>query len=68
MKLSNRWCTCIPGDIYRKVAIGCLDVIHKQNADRLVIADGNHGGSLVIPEITDFSTPYSLYRLSGVFN
>lgn len=43
----------IPGEIYRKVAIGCLDVIHKQNADRLVIADGNHGGSLVIPELTD---------------
>ena len=45
--------TAIPGDIYRKVAIGCLGVIHKQNVDRLVIADGNHGGSLVIPEITD---------------
>lgn len=43
----------IPGDIYRKVAVGCLDVIHKQNPDRLVVADGNHGGSLVIPELTD---------------
>ena len=43
----------IPGDIYRKVAIGCLDVIHRQNPDRIVVADGNHGGALVIPEITD---------------
>ena len=43
----------IPGPIYRKVAKGCLDVIHKQRADRLVVADGNHGGSLVIPELTD---------------
>jgi len=43
----------IPGDVYRKVAIGCLDVIHRQNLDRLVVADGNHGGSLVIPELTD---------------
>ena len=43
----------IPGETYRKVAIGCLDVIHKQNPDRLVVADGNHGGSLVTPELED---------------
>lgn len=43
----------IPGDIYRKVAKGCLDVIHRHQPDRLVIADGNHGGALVIPELTD---------------
>lgn len=43
----------IPGNIYRKVAVGCLEVIHRQNADRMVVADGNHGGSLVIPELTD---------------
>jgi len=45
--------TAIPGDIYRKVAIGCLDVIHRWNAERIVIADGNNGGALVIPELTD---------------
>jgi aryl-phospho-beta-D-glucosidase BglC (GH1 family) len=45
--------TAIPGDIYRKVAIGCLDVIHRQNAHRIVVADGNNGGALVIPELTD---------------
>lgn len=45
--------TPIPGEIYRKVAKGCLEVIHRYNADRLVVADGNHGGALVIPELTD---------------
>ena len=43
----------IPGELYRKVAMGCLEVIKKYNADRIVIADGNDGGSLVIPELTD---------------
>lgn len=43
----------IPGELYRKVAKGCLDVIHKQTPDRLVVADGNHGGALVIPELVD---------------
>ena len=47
--------TPIPGDIYRKVAIGCLDVIHRHNPDRLVVADGNHGGSLVTPELNDLN-------------
>jgi len=43
----------IPGDIYRKVAIGCLNVIHRQTPDRIIIADGNNGGALVIPELID---------------
>lgn len=45
--------SAIPGEIYRKVAKKCLAVIHKYNPDRLVMADGNNGGALVIPEITD---------------
>ncbi len=45
--------TAIPGNIYRKIAMGCLDVIHKQTPDRIVVADGNHGGALVIPELND---------------
>jgi len=45
--------SAIPGDVYRKVAIGCLDVIHRQTPNRLVVADGNHGGSLVTPELND---------------
>ena len=55
--------TPIPGEIYRKIAKGCLEVIHKYNADRLVIADGNHGGNLVIPELMDLP----LDRLRGYF-
>ncbi|MFZ4261208.1 glycoside hydrolase family 5 protein [Sphingobacterium sp. HJSM2_6] len=43
----------IPGAIYRQVAKGCLAVIKKHNPDRLVIADGNHVGALVIPELVD---------------
>lgn len=45
--------SAVPGDLYRKVALGCLSVIHAHNRDRIVIADGNHGGSLVIPELVD---------------
>ena len=51
--------SAIPGEIYRKVAIGCLDVIHNQKKDRLVVADGNSGGSLVIPELTDLNIAQS---------
>jgi aryl-phospho-beta-D-glucosidase BglC (GH1 family) len=45
--------SAIPGQTYRKVAMGCLNVIHRQTPNRLVVADGNHGGSLVIPELID---------------
>jgi aryl-phospho-beta-D-glucosidase BglC (GH1 family) len=53
--MNDQFCpsTAIPGEIYRKVAKGCLEVIHKQTPDRLVVADGNHGGSLVTPELED---------------
>jgi hypothetical protein len=53
--MNDQFCpsTAIPGETYRKVAIGCLEVIHRHNPDRLVVADGNHGGSLVIPELED---------------
>jgi len=53
--MNDQFCpsTAIPGETYRKVAMGCLEVIHKQTPDRLVVADGNHGGSLVTPELED---------------
>ena len=53
--MNDQFCpsTAIPGETYRKVAKGCLEVIHKYNPDRLVVADGNHGGSLVTPELED---------------
>lgn len=43
----------IPGDIYRKVAAGALDVIHNINPNHLVIAGGNDVGSTVVPELLD---------------
>lgn len=53
--MNDQFCpsTAIPGEVYRKVAQGCLQAIHKQRKDRLVIADGNQGGGIVIPELTD---------------
>ena len=42
----------VPGEIYRKVAEGASKVIWKANKDRLIVADGNSGGSNVIPELT----------------
>ena len=42
----------VPGDVYRKVAARAAETIHKENKDHLVIADGNSGGNIVIPEIS----------------
>jgi aryl-phospho-beta-D-glucosidase BglC (GH1 family) len=55
--MNDQFCPsgAIPGATYRKVALGCLNVIHRQTPDRLVVADGNHGGSLVTPELTDLN-------------
>jgi aryl-phospho-beta-D-glucosidase BglC (GH1 family) len=49
----------VPGDIYRKVAKGATEAIRKENKDHLVIADGNSGGSVVIPELTDLDIAQS---------
>ncbi len=49
----------VPGEIYRKVAMGASEVIRKANPDRLIIADGNSGGSNVIPELTDLNIAQS---------
>ncbi|RAK00103.1 aryl-phospho-beta-D-glucosidase BglC (GH1 family) [Larkinella arboricola] len=45
----------VPGEVYRKVAKAAAEAIRKENPDHLVIADGNSGGSTVIPEITDLN-------------
>lgn len=47
--------TAVPGEVYRKVAKAAAEAIRKSNPDHLVIADGNSGGSSVIPEITDLN-------------
>jgi endoglucanase len=49
----------VPGDIYRMVAIGASKVIWKANIERLIVADGNSGGSNVIPELTDLNIAQS---------
>ena len=49
----------VPGDIYKKVAKKCLDVIHQYTPDRLVIADGNGGGSIAVPELADLDLAQS---------
>jgi endoglucanase len=51
--------SAVPGDIYRKVAQGALQAIHKENKHRLVIADGNNVGNNTIPEIADLDIAQS---------
>ena len=49
----------LPGEVYRKVAQGARDAIRKETPDRLVIADGNQGGSMVTPELIDLNIAQS---------
>jgi endoglucanase len=49
----------VPGDVYRKVAKGAADAIRKIKPDAIVIADGNNGGSNVIPELADLNIAQS---------
>lgn len=49
----------VPGDTYRKVVIGAVDAIRKENKSRIVIADGNDVGTRVIPEIADLNVGQS---------
>ncbi len=47
--------TAVPGETYRKVAIGASKAIWAANPDRLIVADGNSGGSNVTPELIDLN-------------
>jgi aryl-phospho-beta-D-glucosidase BglC (GH1 family) len=49
----------VPGDIYRKVAQGASKAIWSVTPDRLIVADGNGGGSYVIPELADLNIAQS---------
>ena len=49
----------VPGETYRKVALGASKVIRESNPERLIVADGNSGGSNVIPELTDLNIAQS---------
>jgi endoglucanase len=52
-QLSKR--SSVPGAIYRKVALAASEAIRKENAEHLIIADGNDAGNSVIPEIADLN-------------
>lgn len=43
----------LPGELYRKVATAAAAAIRKESPGRLIVADGNSGGSLVVPELAD---------------
>lgn len=45
--------SAVPGETYRKVAMGALKAIRTEKPDALVIADGNNVGNSVIHEIKD---------------
>lgn len=49
----------VPGDIYKKVADGASKKIWAANKKRLIVADGNSGGSNVIPELTGLNIAQS---------
>lgn len=47
--------TAVPGAIYRTVAQAAATIIRNENPSSYVIADGNNGGSDVIPELADLN-------------
>lgn len=49
----------LQGDVYRKVAKAATEAIRKENPRRLVIADGNGGGNMVVPELEDLNIAQS---------
>ncbi|WP_234733695.1 glycoside hydrolase family 5 protein [Tellurirhabdus bombi] len=49
----------VPGDVYRKVAKAAAEAIRRENPKHLVIADGNDGGSSVVPSLTDLDIAQS---------
>jgi aryl-phospho-beta-D-glucosidase BglC (GH1 family) len=51
--------TAVPGETYRKVAMGAAKAIWAASPDRLIVADGNSGGSNVTPELIDLNLAQS---------
>lgn len=51
--------SAVPGDLYRKIALGAMAAIRKENPAHLIIADGNSVGTTVIPEIADLDIAQS---------
>lgn len=51
--------SAIPGSVYRSVAQAATQVIRAENSNYYVIADGNNGGSDVVPELDDLNIAQS---------
>jgi len=51
--------TAIPGSVYRSVAQAAANVIRAENSNYYIIADGNNGGSDVVPELADLNVAQS---------
>ena len=51
--------SALPGELYRKITQGCLEVIHRYNPERLVVADGNNSGGEITPELNDLKVGQS---------
>lgn len=49
----------VPGALYRKVAQAAVAAIRKENPARLVIADGNQVGNIVVTELEDLQIAQS---------
>lgn len=43
----------VPGEVYHRVAKAAIEAIHAHNPDRLIVADGNNGGHIAVPELAD---------------
>jgi endoglucanase len=51
--------SAVPGATYRKVAQAAATVIRNENQNYYIIADGNNGGSDVVPELADLNIAQS---------
>ncbi len=51
--------SALPGELYRKVAEGAVKAIRAENANHLIIADGNNVGNDVTPELFDLKVGQS---------
>ena len=51
--------SALPGELYRKVAEGAVKAIRAENANHLIIADGNNVGNDVTPELFELKVGQS---------
>lgn len=49
----------VPGETYRRVAKAAIDSIRQHAPDHLIVADGNNGGHIAVPELADLGIAQS---------